>query len=154
MDKDSFLAFCRSELTKRGFRKYKSMYFLSNQKDILCGIWLKKSNFSPKYTVCYYFFVGLFDSPKEYPTRYDFDFADSIKVMSRVTSKGQRFLTGELEYEHYTGDELLPFLLRLSKSISFHPYIAVKMNCMRIFLICEFLPQRVRTKSLPKQNNF
>ena len=109
MDKKSFLTLCHNEFIKRGFQKHKNMYFLSGNNGILCGIWLKKSNFGPTYVVQYYYFLGEFNNPKEYPTHYDFDLCGHINVMSKVTFKGEYFITGGIEYEKYTEEELLPY---------------------------------------------
>ena len=109
MEKDTFLVFCHNEFSKRGFKKRKSMYYLNGEKDVLCGIWLKKSNFGPEYVVMYYFYVGSFASPKEYPGRFDFDLTGYIEVMSKITYKGEYFLTGGISYEQYTEQELIPY---------------------------------------------
>ena len=110
MDKQEFLLFCREEFTKRGFRKVKKGYYLNGPKDILCELDLQKSNFGALYYINYLFFVGT-HNPLEYlPSIYEFDIQGRIGVMSKTqTYQGKTFMTGQIEYEEYTAEELRPY---------------------------------------------
>ena len=109
MTKKEFQSFCHHTLIQYGFRKNKSLYYLNGTKGVLCGIWLKHSQFGPFCTVVPYYFLGQFDSPEDYPSRYEYDLAESIAVMSKTTFKGSYFMSGQIEYEKYTQAELMPY---------------------------------------------
>ena len=109
MDRNEFKTFCKKEFEARGFKKQKNAFYLVGQ-DLLCGIDLQKSNFGDVYYVNYYYFIGEFKNTKKYPTYYDSDIQGRIGVMSKgQTIQGKQFMTGQVEYEEYTEDELRPF---------------------------------------------
>lgn len=109
MDAKEFKKFCKEEFTKRGFRKVKSCYY-RQEEGLLCALYLQHSDFGPEYYINYYFFLGDF-SDKEYPTRYDHDFHGRFAVMSKtMTVEGKTFLTGQIEHNFYTEDELRPYI--------------------------------------------
>lgn len=109
MVKKEFQAFCHKKFKEWGFRKKKTMYFRSNNKNLLCGIYLRNSQFGPSTLISFYFFLGQYDDESTYPSRYDFDLTISvIEVLSRDTVKGKRFMTSWIDYEEYTEEELLP----------------------------------------------
>lgn len=110
MNRDELKAFCREELVRHGFRKKGPMYFLEGERGILCGIWLKFSQFGPSCGMMTYYYIGEYASPAAYPTRYEYDLVGSIEVLSKVTDKGKRFLTGWIDYEQYSAEELRPYV--------------------------------------------
>ncbi|MDO4599018.1 MAG: DUF4304 domain-containing protein [[Ruminococcus] gnavus] len=103
MTKQEFKEFCHEEFTKRGFKKRRNMWYLQG-KDLLCGMYLQKS-MSEAFYVEYDFFFGDFSNVKKYPTIYDSDVAMRIGVLT----KADKILTGLIEYELYTPDELRPY---------------------------------------------
>ena len=106
MDKNEFKAFCKKEFTARGFRKIKSDFYLPGN-GLLCELNLQKSNYSNSYYINFYFFIGEFKEEKEYPQYYEYDIYGRILAMSKTqTSGGRHFLTGMIEYEEYTEEEL------------------------------------------------
>lgn len=108
MNKKEFKTFCRKEFESRGFKKYNKMFYLSG-KDVLCGLLIDKSDYSDSYYINYYFFIGEFNNPNEYPTRYDHDIYGRISVLSKTqTYKGKPCLTA-IEYEEYNEEELRPY---------------------------------------------
>lgn len=152
MDKKTFLSLCHSEFIKRGFRKHRNMYFLSGEDGILCGIWLKKSNYGPVYTIQYYYFLGEFSNSNQYPTRYEFDLCGHINVESKVTFKGECFMTGRIEYEKYTVEELLPYFENDFNQFVLPPILhgkSVLLEC-HDHLICP--PKKEYEDILPKIN--
>lgn len=106
MDKNKFKLFCKKEFETRGFKKKKNMFYLTG-RDLLCGIYLQKSNYGDVYYVNYCYFIGDFEDIKNYPTHYESDIQERIAVMSRKqTFQGKQFMTAQVEYEEYTEEEL------------------------------------------------
>lgn len=130
MDKQSFKSLCHTLFTSRGFRKWKSMYYQTGRDGILCGLWLKKSNYGPAYTIIYYYFFGQTDAPKKYPTYTEYDLAGYINVMSKDTVRGKYYLTGTIAYELYSEEELLPYL-----NIAFDEYILPPIHIGKIHIL-------------------
>ncbi len=109
MDKKQFKDFCKKEFESQGFKKHKNMFYLTG-RDLLCGIYLQKSNFGDVYYVNFYYFIGTFDDVNNFPTRYEYDVYERILVMSKKqTFQGKKFMTAQVEYEEYTEDELRPY---------------------------------------------
>ena len=109
MDKNGFKMFCKNEFEARGFKKKKNMFYLTG-RDLLCGIYLQKSNYGDIYYVNYCYFIGDFEDIKNYPTHYESDIQGRIVVMSRKqTFQGKQFMTAQVEYEEYIEEELRPF---------------------------------------------
>lgn len=107
MTKQEFKTFCKEEFYKRGFKKVKNMYYLDGEEDILCGINLQKSNFGNLYYINVKFFIKGFNEKFPYPTCYDADISGRMSVMSKTeTCQGKHFMTGQIEYEEYTPEEL------------------------------------------------
>lgn len=150
MDKNQFLAFCRSEFTKYGFRKRKSMFYLSNGKDVLCGLWLKKSSFGEIYSVYYYYFIGTYELPEKYPERYDFDFAGTINVLSRSTRNGKQFFTGGIEYEGYSEEELTVYFKDAFESQILPPIINGKKELLMCHEHLRISPTKDKTDIIKK----
>lgn len=106
MDKNEFKAFCKNEFEARGFKKQRNMFYLAG-RDLLCGIYLQKSNYGDVYYVNYCFFIGGFADVKKYPTHYESDVQERVLVMTKTsTIRGQRFITSQIEYKEYTEEEL------------------------------------------------
>lgn len=103
MTKQEFKEFCHEEFTKRGFKKRRNMWYLQG-KGLLCGMYLQKS-MSEAFYVEYDFFFGDFSNVKKYPTIYDSDVYKRIGVLT----KEDKMLTGLIDYELYTPDELRPY---------------------------------------------
>ena len=83
---------------------------------------MQKSDFSNSFYINYYFFLDKFDDENNYPSRYDLDIYGRIAVMSKTqTINGKHFLTGAIEYEEYTEEELRPFLDRAFEEIILPP---------------------------------
>ena len=109
MDKKQFSVFCRSEFEKYGFTKRKNMFYLCGH-DVLCGIYLQKSDYGTVYYIDYCYFIGDFADSENYPGYRESDSQGRIMVMSKKMSfQGKTFLTAQIEYEAYTEDELRPF---------------------------------------------
>ncbi len=109
MDKKEFKAFCQKEFKARGFKKKKNAFYLAGH-DLLCEIDLQKSNFGDEYYINYGYYIGSYTDETNYPSIYDTDIEERIIVMSKKqTIKGKCFLTGAIEYEEYTEDELRPY---------------------------------------------
>ena len=95
--------FCHEEFTKRGFKKRRNMWYLQG-KGLLCGMYLQKS-MAEAFYVEYDFFFGDFSNVKKYATTYDSDVYRRIGVLT----KEDKMLTGLIDYELYTPDELRPY---------------------------------------------
>lgn len=110
MDKQEFKDFCHREFTRRGFKKHKNMYYRkSEEHGLLCGLELQHSQFGRYYYINCDFFIGTFGEPKTYPTKYEYDlYRRPFLVLSRRTWNGEHYITGEIDYETYTEEELLP----------------------------------------------
>lgn len=109
MEKKEFKDFCHREFTQRGFKKCKSVYYSRSPHGILCGLSLQSAYGTGYYINCD-FYIGEFNDPQIYPSQYDADLYDRpICVMSKVTYKGEYFMTPLIEYEKYSIEELLPF---------------------------------------------
>lgn len=107
MTKQEFKKFCKEQFFNRGFIKVKKMFYFDNDKDILCGIDLQKSNFGNTYYVNVYLFVKSFVEKDLYPTYLEADFCGRIIVMSKKrTYQGGVFLSPQIEYEEYESEEL------------------------------------------------
>lgn len=106
MDKNEFKAFCKNEFEARGFKKKKNMFYLTG-RDLLCGIYLQKSNYGDIYYINYCYFIGEFEDIKNYPTHYESDIQERVLAMSKTsTVRGKHFITSQIEYNEYTEDEL------------------------------------------------
>ena len=106
MDKQEFRSFCHEEFVRRGFKKYRSTYYIYSNCGLLCALWLQSSYGSGYYINCD-FFIGYFPDSKTYPSRYDYDLSDRpICVMSKTIYRGKSFMTPLIEYEKYSADEL------------------------------------------------
>lgn len=112
MDKKEFKQFCHNEFVGRGFKRKKSMYYLRGLDDILCGIWLKQSNYGSVYTVMFYYFFDNAPVEQIYPLHHEYDLVGYIKVLSKDTVRGQRYFSGTIDYEKYTEEELKPYFDR------------------------------------------
>ena len=109
MNKNEFKSFCKKEFETRGFKKQKNVFYLRGY-DLLCGIDLQKSNYGNVYYITYYYFIGNFENIANYPTPYDSDIQSRILAISKTqTVQGKCFLTGMIEYEEYTEEELRSF---------------------------------------------
>ena len=109
MEKNEFKEFCKNEFEIRGFKKQKNMFYLIGY-DLLCGIYLQKSNYGDLYYVNYCFFIGEFEGVKNYPTHYESDIQERFLAMSKTsTVQGKHFITSQIEYKEYTEDELRPY---------------------------------------------
>ena len=109
MDKIQFKEFCKKDFESRGFKKTKKMFYLKGE-ELLCGIDLQKSNYGDTYYVNFVFFIGKYDSPKDYPTYYDGDIYGRVRVMTKtLTDKGKPFISSLIRYEEYTEEELQPY---------------------------------------------
>lgn len=109
MDNNEFKMFCKNEFEARGFKKKKNMFYL-NGHDLLCGIYLQKSNFGDVYYVNYCYFIGEFEDIKNYPTHYESDIQERVLTMSKTsTIGGKHFITSQIEYKEYTEEELRQF---------------------------------------------
>ncbi len=105
MEKQEFLQFCHKEFTQREFKKKKNVYYRKGN-GLLCGLHIQKS-MAEGYYVNYYFFIGEYDDPKLYPTRYDFDLYSRIGIPA-VDDYGVQYQGAFIEYELYTADDLKP----------------------------------------------
>lgn len=106
MDKKQFKDFCKKEFETRGFKKRKNMFYLTGH-DLLCGLYLQKSNYGNLYYVNYCYFIGEFEDIEKYPLSYDLDVQGRIVAMSKTqTISGKPFLTSLIEYEEYSEEEL------------------------------------------------
>ena len=109
MDKKQFKDFCKKEFELRGFKKIKKTFYLLGE-DLVCGIELSKSNYCNAYYVDFFYCIGKYHMVGELPVYYDSDVEERISVMSKTqTVQGKCFLTGMIEYEEYTEEELRPF---------------------------------------------
>ncbi|MBQ8321074.1 MAG: DUF4304 domain-containing protein [Clostridia bacterium] len=109
MDKNGFKAFCKNEFEARGFKKKKNMFYLTG-RDLLCGIYLQKSNYGNEYYVDFFYCIGDYSDAVELPSYYDSDIEERILAMSKTkTVHGKCFLTAMIEYEEYTEEELRPY---------------------------------------------
>lgn len=109
MDKNEFATFCKKEFEARGFKKQKKMFYLTGH-DLLCGIYLQKSNYGDIYYVNYCYFIGEFKDIINYPTHYESDIQERVLAMSKsITVHGRRFITSQIEYKEYTEEELRPY---------------------------------------------
>ena len=109
MDIKQFKNFCKKEFELRGFKKNKKTFYLVG-KDLVCGIELSKSNYSNEYYVDFFYCIGDYHVVSELPVYYDSDVEERILVMSKTkTVQGKCFLTGMIEYEEYTEEELRSF---------------------------------------------
>lgn len=110
MDKQQFKAFCKNELEARGFRKAKDVFYMAGQ-DLLCGITLQKSNYGNAYYINYYYWIGEYHNPLNYPSIQSSDIEGRIKVMSKTqTHQGKNFMTTQIRYEEYAEAELKPYI--------------------------------------------
>lgn len=113
MTKQEFKRFCDTEFKKRGFIKKSNAYYLAG-KDLLCVIDLQKSNYGEEYYINYSYFLGEYRIVDDYPKPIGYplcDIFDRISVMSKTqtTDGGKHYMTGQIEYEYYTEDELRLF---------------------------------------------
>lgn len=109
MDKKQFKEFCKNEFQTRGFIKRKNMFYLIGH-DLMCGIYLQKSNYGAIYYVNYCYFIGEFENITNYPTHYESDIQGRVWAMSKTsTVRGKHFITAQIEYEAYTEEELRPY---------------------------------------------
>lgn len=109
MNKVDFVSFCYDEFKRHGFIK-KGKYFYRRSEQLLCGIYLQKSNYGEIYYVNYFYCLGLYDNSTVFPTQYESDIDGRILAMSKTqTYQGKRFLTAMIEYTEYVEDELRPF---------------------------------------------
>lgn len=109
MEKNEFKEFCKNEFEARGFKKQKNMFYLTGQ-DLLCGIYLQKSNYGDFYYVNYCYFIGEHDDIKKYPTHYESDIQERFSAMSKTsTVQGKHFITAQIEYKEYTKEDLRPY---------------------------------------------
>ena len=82
------------------------MFYLTG-RDLLCGIYLQKSNYGDIYYINYCYFIGEFEDIKNYPTHYESDIQERVLAMSKTsTVRGKHFITSQIEYNEYTEDEL------------------------------------------------
>ena len=108
MDKNQFKSFCKREFEERGFKNIKNIFYLLGQ-DLLCGIYLQKSNYGNTYYINYDYFIGIYTNFSVLPTRAESDISGRFLAMSkRQTVQGKTFMTTMIEYEEYTEDELRP----------------------------------------------
>ena len=130
MNKDEYRKFCHEEFIKRGFKRQKGMYYLSNQDGLLCALRLQGSYGAAYYVNCYYF-IGNYSNPKEYPSHSEFDLYDRpITVLSRDTYKGEHFMTALIEFEKYTVEELLPYFNQAFEEIIMPPLVNGKQELL------------------------
>ena len=109
MDKKQFKDFCKKEFEARGFKKKKNVFYLLGQ-ELVCGIELSKSNYGNEYYADFFYCIGDYYKASELPVYYDSDVQERILVLSKAkTVQGKCFLTGMIEYEEYTEEELHPY---------------------------------------------
>ena len=111
MNKEEFKKFCHIEFTKRGFKKIKKGYYLQGPKDILCGIFLQKSNFGEIYYVNYCFHI-CFSQENIVPSYYDMDIDGgriTVKSKTQKNSDDLPIMTSQIEYEDYSAEELAKY---------------------------------------------
>lgn len=109
MNKNEFKAFCEKEFKAKGFKKYRNMFYLAG-KDLMCGMWLQKSDYGSIYYVNFCYFIGNFNDLTDHPSHYDSNIIGRILVMSRKdTIQGNNFITALIEYEEYSETELKPY---------------------------------------------
>lgn len=109
MNNNQFKEFCAKELKKRGFEKIKNCFYFVGQ-DLLCGIYLQRSNYAKSYYVNYFYCIGNYNGATELPTYHDNDIEGRVCAMSKTqTYQGKHYMTPMIEYEEYTEDELRPF---------------------------------------------
>ena len=111
MTTQEFKDYCDEEFTKRGFVKKKlNLYYLNTDKDILVSIYLQRSSYGGAYYINYDFYIGTYDDIKRYPTYYESDMGSRMRVLSKQTINGERFMGALIEYERYTLDEIKPYI--------------------------------------------
>lgn len=123
MNKQEFKTFCKNEFFKRGFLKYKNGYYLKGPADILCGIFLQKSDFGNYYYINYCFHIQN-PSDTSIPSYYDMDMdGGRISVLSKTETdkNGNYFMTEQIEHEEYTEDEMKPFFDKVFEERIFPP---------------------------------
>lgn len=109
MDKKDFKKFCQTEFEKWGFKKHGKFFYLIGT-DLLCGLYLQKSNYGAYYYVNYFYCLQDYQNSAVLPSNYESDIPGRILVMTKTkTIKGEHFMTPMIGYEEYTEDELRPF---------------------------------------------
>lgn len=144
MDKDEFKEFCHAEFIKHGFQKKRSMYYRDGNDGIQCGIWLKKSSYGSTYGVMILYFIDQSTMTSKYPSHTEYDLIGYIEVMSKITDKGKHFLTGSIDYELYTKEELTPYFEK-----AFNEFILPSVNVGKPFLVAHidsFRTHHTKTK--------
>lgn len=123
MNKLEFKKFCHTEFIKRGFKKIKNGYYLQGSKDILCGIFLQKSNFGELYYVNYCFHVCALKE-NIIPSYYDMDIDGgriTVKSKTQKDSKDLPIMTSQIEYENYSAEELAKYFDKEFKEMILPP---------------------------------
>lgn len=104
MDKKEFTTICRELFSHYGFIKRKNLYFRAGNNGVLCGLGLKFSQFGPAGSVMVYYYTDVQEI--DTATQYNYDFVGYVEVLSKITDKGNPFLTGSIDYELYSKEEL------------------------------------------------
>lgn len=126
MVKTEFKQFCKADFESRGFKKIKNSFYLTGP-DLLCEIYLQKSNYGNIYYVNFCYYIGNFNGLSNYPTRYESDIQGRITVMSKTqTYQGEYFITSQIEYEEYSEEDLCQFFDKEFKEKILPPIIKGK----------------------------
>lgn len=100
MNKTEFLDFCEREFLKRGFVKVKKSYYLDGPRNIVCGIFLQKSNFGACYYINYGFYIKEQENLAKYPSYYEMDIDGRIQIHSK------HGITAQIDYVDYCDADL------------------------------------------------
>ena len=107
MDNLEFKKICWTELKKRGFtKKGNNFYYATNE--MVCNVYLQKSNFGKYYYINVYYTLGNYQNTKEYP-KYD-DFYSRLEVLKY--DKGIPYMGASFEYEKMTKEEIEYYLVK------------------------------------------
>lgn len=108
MEIKEFKNFCKEEFIKKGFKKIKNGYYLKGPKDVLCGIFLQKSDYGDVYYINYCYHI-LSPQDTTIPSYYDMDMDGGrikVKTKTQKTKEGDLFWTVRINYKDYSKDEL------------------------------------------------
>jgi len=95
------------EFKKRKFKKIKSLYYRCDNRKMLCGIEIQRSNYGAMYYINVNFFIGDYSECNEYPSIYDADLWDRLIVHAKpIDASEPQISTRMIRIERYSEEEL------------------------------------------------